>query len=265
MKPIIFMTIRNIESKEALFTRVFIAATKISKEFYIVNHWSTDSTLKILDKLREEYHVNFDIQNEVYEWTMDDMKAKHYKLLKKNHQGKYIFALDRDEVLSEELIKEINQVDYKHKVYMIKRDTYFLNKIIRKWELLPLFFEVNSVEINTFAAVHDLYRIHSKDKVILENPMNHFSYETVDEIVTKTLYYSKVEGEELFKKNPNMKGRQLLWHIVKESVIYPCYNLFYFKNIVHVEGILFSLWHIPRVIARCMYYIETKNKTKNAQ
>ena len=61
------------------------------------------------------------------------------------------------------------------------------------------------MEINTFAAVHDLYRIHSKDKVILENPMNHFSYETVDEIVTKTLYYSKVEGEELFKKNPNMK------------------------------------------------------------
>lgn len=263
MQLIIFMTIRNIEAKEDLFSRVFEAASRISKEFYIVNHESTDKTIEILENLKKKHNANITINNEIYEGTMDDMKAKHYKLLKKNYQWSYIFALDRDEVLSEELIQEINQVKYDHKVYMIKRDTYFLNKIIRKGELLPLFFEVNSVEINTFAAVHDLYRIHSKDKVILGNPMYHFSYETVDEIVTKTLYYSKVEGEELFKKNPNMKTIHLLWHLIKESIIYPGYNLFYFKNIKHIEWILYSLRHIPRVIARCVYYLEKRSETKH--
>jgi hypothetical protein len=95
---------------------------------------------------------------------MDDMKAKYYKALYEKYKNtrQFIFILDWDEVISDGLASEINKLDMNNDVYLINRHTYLISRAMDSASYLPLLFESKSVEINTFAKFHDLYRIRSK-------------------------------------------------------------------------------------------------------
>jgi hypothetical protein len=52
----------------------------------------------------------------------------------------YIFLLDWDEVISEDLATEILGLDLTKSLYMIDRQTYFLGEIVSHNDRLPLLF-----------------------------------------------------------------------------------------------------------------------------
>ena len=86
------------------------------------------------------------------------MKGKYYRVLqdKYTQTRQFIFILDWDEILSEDLIKEIQTLDLQKDVYYINRHTYFIQKPIDKNSYLPLLFQIDAVEIAPFDIFHKL-------------------------------------------------------------------------------------------------------------
>lgn len=264
-KIIIYMVVRNVSQKQELFENVVKKASEVSKDFFIVNHWSLDNSSEIIKNLEYNYNLSLELINEKFEWTMDEVKWKYYKILKEKFwkTWRYIFILDWDEVLDHKLIKEINNLDFKNDVYLINRHTYFISKIIDRNSYLPLLFKINSVEIAAFEKFHKLYSIKSKNIKKLKWILFHYSYKDIDELFKKNKFYAKWEAEDLFSKNKNISNIKIFFSFIFDSVRYFLYTLFFHYNFLHVEWWLFSFSNIVYMYTKYLYYLEMKEKYKN--
>lgn len=263
------MVIRNALDKRELVESVIRAAFKISNEFYIVNHWSTDSTSSFIEELFFlDTRVRLELVNESFVWTMDDMKAKHYRLLSErssvSEDWKYIFILDWDELISDGLATEICALDSKQDAYLINRRTFLISEIIDRNNYLPLIFKPTAVEINTFHKVHGLYKIHTKKIQKLKGILYHYSYANIDDLLKKTIYYGKIEAQELFEKNPNLSSFSLFFRWIYEGILYSSYLLFFHWNFLHLEWWFYSIWYFCFKLFKYLYYIELKNEYKKS-
>ena len=264
-KITIFMVIRNASVRQELFSKVVRQASKISKDFYIVNHWSTDDTIQIVESLWNELSLKVRLINEQFEWTMDDMKTNHYRILRdeKNQETEirnFIFIIDWDEVLDDKLIEEINWLDFQTDVYMINRRTFFINQVIDRNAYLPLLFEVNSSEINTFQKFHKLYKVHSQNIKKLKWIMRHYSWMSMDNVIKKTLDYARWEAQDLFENNPDVSNIRIFLKLIFEWSIYFAYTLFYHFNFLTLEWWFYSLhWYVYKFY-KYLFYYELKSK-----
>ena len=261
-KIIIYMVVRNISSREELFKKVVFQASKISKVFFIVNHWSNDNSIEIINDLRNKLWLDLELVNEKFEWTMDDIKWKYYKVLKNKYweTWKYIFILDWDEVLDDKLIEEINNLDFKNKVYLINRHTYLIKKTIDRNSFLPLLFEINSVEIAPFEKFHKLYNIKSKNIKKLKWILHHYSYVSIEDLFNKNKYYAKNEAIDMYEYNKNIWNIKIFFRFIYEWNIYFLYSLFYHFNFLHLEWWLYSInWFVYKFY-KYLFYLELKEK-----
>jgi len=260
-KIIIYMVVKNVSKKLELFTNVVTQASKVSKDFFIVNHWSDDNTINIINSLSLDLKLNLELINEEFIWTMDDMKWKYYKVLKDKYwkNRNFIFILDWDEVLDDKLIDEINNLDYKNDVYLINRHTYLIKNTIDRNAYLPLLFETNSVEIASFEKFHKLYQINSKNIKKLNWILHHYSYDSIQDLVNKNIYYSKNEAKALYELNKNISNILVFLKFLFEWTIYFIYTLFYHFNFLTLEGWLYSInWYVYKFY-KYLFYLELKN------
>lgn len=99
--------------------------------------------------------------------------------------------MDWDEVLSDGLVSEIQNLDYKKDVYYININTYFIGKIIDKRHFQPRFFEINSVEIDSFSTFHNLFLVKSKNISRLKSVLHHYSYNSAADLLRKNIFYAE--------------------------------------------------------------------------
>lgn len=260
-KIIIYMVVKNISKKIELFTNVVTQASKISKDFFIVNHGSDDNTINLINSLSSDLKLNLELINEEFIWTMDDMKWKYYKVLKEKYwkNRNFIFILDWDEVLDDKLIDEINSSDFTNDVYMINRHTYLIKNPIDRNAYLPLLFETNSVEIAPFEKFHKLYQINSKNIKKLDWILHHYSYESIKDLINKNIYYSKNEAIDLFEKNKSINNLMIFIKFLFEWTLYFLYTLFYHFNFLTLEWWLYSInWYVYKFY-KYLFYLELKN------
>lgn len=260
-KIIIYMVVKNVFKKLELFTNVVTQSSKISKDFFIVNHWSDDNTINLINSLSSSLKLNVELINEKFIWTMDDMKWKYYKILKEKYSKNrnFIFILDWDEVLDNKLIDQINWLDFTNDVYMINRHTYLIKNPIDRNAYLPLLFETNSVEIAPFEKFHKLYQINSKNIKKLDWILHHYSYESIKDLINKNIYYSKNEAIDLFEKNKSINNLMIFIKFLFEWTLYFLYTLFYHFNFLTLEWWLYSInWYIYKFY-KYLFYLELKN------
>ena len=260
-KIIIYMVVKNVSKKLELFTNVVTQASKISKDFFIVNHGSDDNTVNLIHSLSSDLKLNLELINEEFIWTMDDMKWKYYKVLKEKYwkNRNFIFILDWDEVLDEKLINEINSLEFKNDVYMINRHTYLIKNPIDRNAYLPLLFETNSVEIAPFEKFHKLYQINSKNIKKLKWILHHYSYESIKDLINKNIYYSRNEAIDLFEKNKSINNLMIFIKFLFEWTLYFLYTLFYHFNFLTLEWWFYSLnWYVYKFY-KYLFYLELKN------
>ncbi len=109
-------------NSEAIIKRTILAAKKVSKDVVICDSFSNDSTIKIARSL----HCKI-----FYKKFTNYAAKRNYIIRKCNRLYDWQLHVDADEILTKELIKNINRIVHsndKNYSYLIKRKVHFLNK-----------------------------------------------------------------------------------------------------------------------------------------
>jgi glycosyltransferase involved in cell wall biosynthesis len=260
------MVVRNVEPKIELFTQVLSSASRVTRELYIIDHGSTDGSIDQIKRLSKEYNFKLHLFQEPFEGTMDEIKWKYVNEIGLQIAGDhYILLLDWDEVISDDLAIEINELDLKRSLYMIDRQTFFLGKIISHNDRLPLLFRHGAVKVGAFKAVHDLYRIQTEDIQYLDYPLLHYSFSDVNDLIKKTSFYTKIQAAEEYSQNPSLSRLVIFWRIFFSWIPLFIYTLVVKRNYRTLEWVLYSLNCAISEVYRMMYYLEMRadNSNKN--
>ena len=109
-------------NSEATIKKVILKAKKVSKNVVICDSFSNDGTIKIAKSL----HCKI-----FYKKFTNYAAKRNYIIRKCNRLYDWQLHLDADEILTKELIKNINRIVHsndKNYSYLIKRKAHFLNK-----------------------------------------------------------------------------------------------------------------------------------------
>ena len=159
-------------------------------EVIIYDNGSTDNTLEIAKQYKN-------IQISEGEFFGFGQTKKHAVSLATNE---WVFSLDADEVMSQELVHELLDMQLSNgTVYQVRRDNYYNNKHIKccGWypETIIRLFNKNDTDFNE-VAVHE--EIEKKDLIQkqLHNPIKHFSFHSVADFIDKIQKYSEIYADE---------------------------------------------------------------------
>jgi glycosyltransferase involved in cell wall biosynthesis len=165
-------------------------------EIIVVDSGSNDNTVDIAKKYTYKVIYN--------EWK-GYANQKLFALQQANNE--WVLSLDADERVTESLKNEILKLDENNADgYFIKRDNYFLGRLIRGcgWGndyQLRLFRKSRTSLTNRL--VHEGFVVDGVKKK-LQNPIKHYSYRNFKEAFDKINYYSTLEAiEKQNKKNVN--------------------------------------------------------------
>lgn len=210
--------------------------SKFADEIIFVDTFtgSTDDTLKIARqykaKIVKSPSYNFS------DWRNDGFKAA---------KSDWLLYLDSDERLTDKLVAEIKKTidNPLHSAYTISRYEVFLGKHLNHWpDSKVLRLMKKSALLGWIGKLHEQPKIEGTIGDLKEQ-MVHLSHKNIDEKVTSTLKWSKLEAEMLFKANhPKMVGwrffriiftefwvrfvRQGLWRDGTEGIIEVIYQMF---------------------------------------
>ena len=189
-----------ITFNEELHIEDYIKSLSFADEIIIIDSFSTDKTVA----LAEKYDVTI-IQREFKNFS----DQKNFAIAQAKHD--WVTFFDLDEKVSPELAKEIiDTVNSKNplKAYNVKRSFNFMGKRIKysgfQTDVAVRLFNKNYCKYNG-KAVHEA--IETEEKIgQLKYALDHQTYKSFDNYNQKLSHYSKLQAEELYKKNvrPNL-------------------------------------------------------------
>lgn len=164
-----------------------------ANEIIVIDSGSTDATVEICEKFGAKV---------IYNKFVDFGKQKQFALNQTSND--WVLSLDADEVLSDVLIVEIQNLDFSNDFngYLIPRTHVFLNKIFKfgsenKKSILRFFKKSAGSFIQN--KVHEKIEVQGKIG-ILKNEMLHFTVFDISTAIQKQTKYSLMSGEFFFEK-----------------------------------------------------------------
>lgn len=159
---------------------------------------STDDTLKLArkyaDKIVKSPTYNFS------DWRNDGAKAA---------SGQWLLYLDSDERITPRLAREIISVldQTEYAAFTISRYEIFLGKHLNHWPDPRVLRLIKKTALKGWRGkLHEQPSIEGKVGLLREQ-LVHLSHKNIDEKVTSTMKWSRLEAEMLFKANhPKMAG-----------------------------------------------------------
>lgn len=208
-----------------------LESVKWADEIIVVDSGSTDNTVEIAQKFTDKVIFN--------EWKgYAEQKSFALQLAKNN----WVLSLDADERVTDNLkIEIINTDENIADGFNIKRDNYFLGKLIRGcgWgnDYQLRLFKKSKTTL-TKRLVHEGFVVEGRiDK--LDNALKHYSYHNFKDAFDKINYYSTLEAiEKQHRKNVNV------FTILSTPVIAFLQHFFFRKGYIDgFYGVLVSLLH----------------------
>jgi len=175
------------------YLKKVLHSCKFADEVLIIDSGSQDSTLKITKTFKNTKLIH-------QEWLgFGKQKQAGIEACKND----WVFVLDSDEIITDELKDEILSLDFTCKAYFAPRLNYFFGKPIKYCGLYPdatlRLFDRKYAKFSE-DEVHE--KVLTKEKTaILKNHMLHFAYENIEEFITKQNRYSSLN-----KKNKPLKA-----------------------------------------------------------
>jgi len=267
-----------VHNEEKNIIRCLESVYDWTNEIVIVDGESTDNTLSIIK--------TFDTDNKIRIFN-----EKHEAMFHKNKQkaiekctGNWILQLDADEVVSDQLKKEILEIinpepqNTKYVAYRIPRLNYFLGIPLKKGGQYPDYtirLYQNGVAKFPCKSVHEQveitqnsqntkYKIQDTHIGHLTADLLHFPYPTFKDYLDKWVRYALLEAEILYKQGtrPSFSNNcKYLW-------IYP--KWWFFKTYIRhlgckdgFAGFVFSLFSSLRyIVTYCKLYEITHNEAR---
>lgn len=167
----------------------------VADEIVIIDSFSSDNTAAICN------HLNVRFLQKAWEGFGPQKRYGVQQTVFNN-----IIALDADEVLDEEAINEINKLKKNgfHAVYELKLFHYYFGKFLHHGQEYPNYkkriFCKDVVEWNE-NKVHESLIIPENIPVIkLRGKINHYSYTSLEQYLTKSNLYTTIAARSLFEK-----------------------------------------------------------------
>ena len=182
-------------NEEAIIEDCLKAATRASDDIVIVDSGSTDQTLAIAKKYTDRiFYQKMDTYG-----TQKNFGAEQAK-------NDWVFALDCDEILNEELIHYLKTNDFKDgHIYRLARKTNFGGQWVKYSDMWPDW--INRV-YNRHENKFDDYLVHERltgfdtmKKIKMPGFVYHYSYNNYQDLATKYDKYARLGAMNLIKEN----------------------------------------------------------------
>lgn len=193
------------------------AAKKLANDIVVVDAESTDDTVKMASILGARTFVR--------PWQ-GFASAKNFGAIQAKHN--WIFSLDADEVLSDELIESIHEIPLEaDHLYMVNIFTKYVDQWLRFGGNFPNFKKriYNKLERSWGGnSVHEQLEVLPNTKLIkLDGVVYHYSFSSIEHHQEKAKSYAKIAAAELLdkKKHPNALKRSFgpAFRFFKEFVL----------------------------------------------
>lgn len=222
-------------------------------EVIVLDNGSTDNTIQIAKTFKN---------TKVFKHTFIGFGALK-RLATSYTKNDWILSIDSDEILSNQLQKEIGNLDLKNEkiIFSIKRDNYYKNKLIKGcgWDndyVLRL-FNKNHTSFNE-RQVHESLIIRNNSCIKkLNNPMKHYSFDNVTQLINKMQFYSTLWA----KDNKNKKQSTPIKAISRAFVAF-IKNFILQKGFLYgYEGLVISISNANGVFYKYIKLYELSRKT----
>jgi len=204
-------------------------------EIIIIDDYSKDKTVKIVHQVgvgrdRPVYKI--------YEKKLNNDFAEQRNFGLEKATNDWVLFIDADEVMSEELKKEIVSLFHgsivKENAFYLRRRDYFWEQELRFGEIRKVRNRgiVRLVKKNSgqwMGTVHEVF--HTANKVgQLNGYLNHYPHPTLKEFINDINYYSSIRAEELFNRGVKTNIFEIIFFPFGKFI----YN--YFLNLGFLDG-----------------------------
>ncbi|WP_033915719.1 glycosyltransferase family 2 protein [Campylobacter sputorum] len=170
------------------YLKEVLQSAKFADEILVIDSGSTDKTEEICSKFQAKF---------IYEPWRGFGKQKRFGV--NLAQNEWVFILDSDEIIINELKDEISQIliNPKFMAYKVARLNFFFGKAVKKMGLYPDYsvrlFNKNFANFNQ-RDVHESVEMFDKTLNFgtLKNHFIHKAYENIDEFISKQNRYSSL-------------------------------------------------------------------------
>ena len=179
---------------ERVLEKVLTQAKKLTKEIVVVDSFSTDKT----EAIATEFEVNFHKK----EWEGYGSQKNYANDLASNN---WVLSIDADEVLSNELINEINTLNLsdENTAFNIPFKNNYCGKLIKhgRWknEYHVRLFNRKTTSWNT-NQVHEGLNLSGIKIIDLKNPIFHFSMQSKEQHIAKAKKYAEMGAKKMHKQ-----------------------------------------------------------------
>ncbi len=225
-----------------------------------------DKNEKSLEKNKlQDFFIKNNFQNYKFFYKKLNNFSKQRNFAINKAKNGWILFIDDDEIISDELKKEIINLSetQKYQSFYIKRKDFFWNKEIKYGELREVFKKglIRLIKKNTgkwVRQVHEEY-ITSGRVGYLKNFIYHYPHENIKEFLNKINLYSTLRAEELYKLNKK-SNILLIFFYPFGKFIYTYFIKLGFLD--GVEGFVYSfmLSFYSFLVRSKLYLLNLKNK-----
>jgi glycosyltransferase involved in cell wall biosynthesis len=200
MKISIVVLTKNEESN---IVRCLKSTLPLSGEIIVVDSLSEDRTVEITKSFTDKIYLN--------PWP-GFAKQREFALTKASHE--WILWLDADEDLSQELVLEIQNLDFGKDGYYIPRLVHYLGRWIKHCGWYPDYtlrlFKKNKGSF-TDVLVHEAFDLKGETGK-LKNPIFHYPYRDIAHHIEKMNVYTTLASQQMHQKGKRASIFSILSH-----------------------------------------------------
>lgn len=222
-------------------------------EIVVVDQKSSDKTQKIVKKYT----------NNIFE-SQDEDFDKNRNLLSKMAKGKWLFYLDSDERLTNELKLEIKKSieDDKFSAFYIPRKNYILGRAVNHggwWpDYAPRLFKKDDF-LGWSGKIHESPQFVGKAGYF-KNPLIHITARNLNLMLKKTIQWAKIEADLYYRTN-NPKVSVI--KVFKASALEFTYRYIVKRGFLDgVVGLMEAIFQALHKVIVFVYLWELQNETK---
>lgn len=226
-----------------------LKSTSWADEIILVDAESSDKTIEIAQKYTDKIFLN--------KWKgFSDQKSFAMDLA----NNEWVFSLDADERVSEELKREIEKLTpADENGFSIPRENYFLKKKITScgWEKdsQVRLFRKSKTKL-TERLVHEGFEVNGKVGQ-LKNTIIHYTFNSIEKTILKINNYSTLQALEKWRDKKNIKSFTIVLHGV--SAFFRSFlSLRGYKDGIY--GLMISIIHSMTTFLTYMKIWELQNK-----